>query len=109
MSSLDILVCSGLAAAAIIPPVWNWLHHCSAILNIRGLLGSWVPRLPAAVVATDNAAAWRSKWTSTLVSLLNDIKAGLGGPTGEAELLTKQLIWELMGGDQKAESKRRHA
>lgn len=84
MSSLDILVLSGLAAALCYPLALPALRYA-------GSLSGWFAAKPS------TQEQWRQQWTHTLIELLADLdKDGMK----QAGLLCRELMWEIIGGDQ---------
>lgn len=94
MSSSDLIVYSGLAALAIAPlaqPAIAWAY------------GKWASAAPTPGLPhqSDTLEAWRQKWSATLISFIESIEAGEGHLEDEAKAtrLTRELIWEIIGGD----------
>lgn len=80
MSWLDTLVISGLGLVAAYP-----------------LILSAVRKLPAWRPAATTQEQWRQRWTHTLIELLADLDRDGMKP---AALLCRELMWEILGGDQ---------
>ena len=57
-------------------------------------------RLPAASQGSP-VELWRQKWTTTLITLLDQIEAGQGqfNDKAAAVRLGRELLWEVIGGD----------
>jgi hypothetical protein len=84
MSSLDILVLSGLAVALCYPLLLSTLHAA-------GSVAGWFARPQA------TQEQWRQRWTHTLIELLADLdRDGMK----QGGLLCRELMWEIIGGDQ---------
>lgn len=50
--------------------------------------------LPQAAPVDDHAA-WQTKWTNTLIQLLNELEEN---GESEAATLTRDLMWQILGG-----------
>ena len=100
MGLVDILVVVTLGLMA----GWPWIASAASRLV--------APRsaAPAAVSAGGSPIeAWRQTWASTLIRLIDDIENGeghFGVEESKAALkLSKELLWEIIGGDGPTPSK----
>jgi hypothetical protein len=91
MGLLDIAVIATLGLMV----GWPWL---------ASLIPTLTPR-PAATAAKQEAGSsdddWRQAWASTLIRLINEIEAGEGRfeDDRQALILSRELLWEVIGGD----------
>lgn len=63
------------------------------------LIGNGLPKIFRGRSSIDYS--WRQKWAHTIIELINQIEEGqkeLRNPD-QALLLSKELVWELIGGD----------
>lgn len=98
MGWLDIGV--GLTLALMVG--WPW------IASAAGRLVAPRSAAPAAVPAGGSPIEeWRQTWASTLISLIDDIEQGEGyfDDSKAALKLSKELLWEIIGGDGPTPSK----
>jgi hypothetical protein len=92
MGLLDLLVVGTLGLMA----SWPW---------IATAVSSFVAPRSAASAATSAVGSpieeWRQTWASTLITLIDDLENGEGHvPDSKAALrLSKELLWEIIGGD----------
>lgn len=98
MGLLDWLVIGTLAVMA----AWPW---------VASRFAAFVATRPAASAAKPADGSpieeWRQAWSSTLISLIDDIEGGEGHFADEksALKLAKELLWEVIGGDGPTPSK----
>jgi hypothetical protein len=81
-SVIDLLVFSGLSLFAILPYALSYLRRPVRI----------VAQVP---LDDSNHAAWQTKWTNTLIQLLNELEEN---DDAEAVSLTRDLMWQILGG-----------
>ena len=65
-------------------------------------LRKFVPKMPVSqVIQGSQVELWRQKWTTTLITLLDQIEAGQGqfNDKAAAVRLGRELLWEVIGGD----------
>lgn len=89
MNQLDLLVLAGIGTAAL----WPLLK--GVVARVRS------PRPAAPVTPTSSVQEWRQAWASTLIRLIDELEGGDGHfPNPDAALrLSKELLWEVIGGD----------
>jgi hypothetical protein len=92
MNSLDLLVLSGLVAFLGFPVIAKWF---------RSMYEGLARPKPAPADRDPSPEEWRQKWTGLLLSLMDDIDCEIAGPMPHAMLLAKELVWEIIGGDEK--------
>ena len=86
MTPIDIAVYAGLAAVALAPFAGPVLSRISAL------------RLPKPAAGD---AAWTREWADRLIQFIDEADgAMLVGNSDEAQRLARQLIWQLIGGDE---------
>ena len=98
MGLLDIVVGSAFALMV----GWPW------IASVAGRLVAPRSAAPAAVPAGGSPTeVWRQTWASTLISLIDEIEQGEGyfEDSKAALMLSKELLWEIIGGDGPTPSK----
>lgn len=98
MGLVDILVIASLGLMA----GWPWIASAASRLV--------APRsaAPAAVPAVGSPIEeWRQTWASTLITLIDEIENGEGHfeDSKAALKLSKELLWEIIGGDGPTPSK----
>lgn len=81
-SVIDLLVLSGLSLFAILPYALSYLRRPARI----------VAQVP---LGEPSHAAWQTKWTNTLIQLLNELEEN---DDAEAVALTRDLMWQILGG-----------
>ncbi len=94
MGLIDIAVVSALALMA----GWPWIASAIAVAS------PITPRSAAPAVATaedSHEEGWRQTWVSTLIDLIDQLEAGELPVENEqlALKLSKELLWEIIGGD----------
>lgn len=96
MNRLDLLVLSAIAAVAVFPMLR------AAAVRAFGALSRKDTASP------DSVEKWRQKWTSLLITLGREIEAGGGSLTrqDEALRLSRELMWEIIGGEGPSTSKK---
>jgi hypothetical protein len=102
MTSLDLLVILALGSMAAWPFLVNSLVGLASRLQPR-------PATPAAPAAEGGSIVeeWRQAWAFTLMRLIDDIETGDSHfeDLVLARKLTRDLLWEVIGGDGPAPSK----
>lgn len=90
MSLMDLVVLSALAVLAGYPLA----KSAFATVRLRAFAR-------ASAAETDGVAKWRQKWTASLITLGTEIEAGNGGQLRKEEALklSKELMWEIIGGE----------
>jgi len=83
-SVIDLLVLSGLSLFAILP-------YVASYLRVPARVAAPVPAAPA----VDGHTVWQTKWTNTLIQLLNELDEK---EDAEAVSLTRDLMWQILGG-----------
>lgn len=86
MNKLDILALSAISVALAYP-----------------LLRKFAGQLWSAKPGAESKEAWRQRWTHKLIELLGDLDRD-GAKAGAA--LCRELMWEILGGDQAAGGKK---
>lgn len=96
MNRLDLLVLSAIAAVAVFPLLR------AAVVRAIGAASS------KGAVSPDSVEKWRQKWTALLITLGREIEAGSGSLTrqDEALRLSRELMWEIIGGEGPSASKK---
>lgn len=90
MTNLDLAVYAGLAVAALFPFAGDALSYVKSLA-------------PKRKPAQANESDATRRWADTLIVLLEDISEGnvLAGNDEEASRLARELIWQLIGGEDK--------
>lgn len=96
MNRLDILVLSAMAAVAAFPLLRTAFARAVGALSRKD------------ASSPDAVEQWRQKWTSLLITLGREIEAGSGSLTrqDEALRLSRELMWEIIGGEGPSTSKK---
>lgn len=94
MSMLDAIVLVVLTSGAGWPLFSRWLASATASLKPR-------PATSAATAEGSPIQEWRQAWASTLIRMIDEIEAGHGhfDDPKAALRLSKELLWEVIGGD----------
>lgn len=96
MNRLDLLVLSAIAAVAVFPMLRAAAVRAFGVLSRKD------------TASPDSVEKWRQKWTSLLITLGREIEAGGGSLTrqDEALRLSRELMWEIIGGEGPSTSKK---
>lgn len=89
MGLADWLVISLLCVAAMYPAARSWTMAAVGIFSKKN------------VASPDAVEQWRQKWTALLITLGREIEGGSGSLTRQAEALrlSRELMWEIIGGE----------
>ncbi len=88
LSTTDMLVIAGVAAAVAFP-------------KVKAVLLAITDKIKQKKLASEPTIAdWRQDWTARLITLKTEIESGVGEVPNdeEASRLCSALIWELIGG-----------